>query len=100
MSVTWRPAAIADRMDMLDAAESLAYEKRDPQIFVAALAQDLCIEDEGSRLDGVATWQNLPGLLGTHVYAGRGGYWVLLYRRTAQGVEIERVRPSRTNWKP
>lgn len=100
MSVAWRPAAITDRMNMLDAAESLAYEKRDPQIFVAALVQDQRIEDEGNQLDGVATWQNLPGLPGTHVYTGRGGQWVILYRRTAQGVEIERVRPSRTNWKP
>lgn len=100
MSVSWRPAAIADRMDMLDAAESRAYEKRDPQIFIAALAQDQRIEDEGNQLDGVATWQDMPGLPGTHVYTGRGGQWVILYRRMSRGVEIERVLPSRTNWKP
>lgn len=99
MSVVWRPAAIADRIDLLDAAELRACEKRDPQIFIAALVQDQCIEDEGGQLDGVATWQNLPGLPGTHVYTGRGGQWVILYRRTAQGVEIERVRVSRANWK-
>lgn len=99
MSVAWRPAAITDRMEMLDAAELLAYEKRDPQLLVAALAQDQRIEDEGSQLDGIATWQHLPGLSGTHVYTGRGGQWVILYRRTANGVEIERVRPSRTNWR-
>lgn len=100
MSVTWRLAAITDRTDMLDAAESRAHEKQDPQIFIAALTQDQHIEDEGNRLDGMATWQELPGLRGTHVYTGRGGQWVILYRRTRHGVEIERVRPSRTDWKP
>ena len=85
MNVAWRPTTITDRMDMLDAAELRAYEKRDPQVFIAALVKDQRVEDEGSQLDGVATWPDLHGLPGTGVYTGCGGQWVILYRRAPQG---------------
>lgn len=100
MSVTWLPMALDDREKMLDFAFGLALEKEDPQIWEAAEGEDLEIEAKGNALDEVATFQALPGMSGTFVYPGKGGEWVILYTRTGDQVEIERVCPTETNWKP
>lgn len=99
MTVTWKQTALGDRADLLASARTQAIARRSPEIYAAAIDQDDRIEAEGDALDGVATYQQGP-LPDSHLYITRGGLFVILYRRTGKKVEIERVRPARSNWKP
>ena len=98
MTVTWKQTALDDRTGFLDKALDRAIDAPDPQIYVAAVGRDDRIEAEGDALDGAATYRQGP-LPDSHLYTTSDGLFVILYRRVGNAVEIERVRPSRSNWK-
>ena len=97
MSVTWRESAREDRAGLLIDALDRAIAAPDPQIYVAAKAQDARIEVEGNKLDGAATYAEGP-LPDTRIYTCRGGKHLLIYTREDDDVEILWVAPSRSNW--
>lgn len=99
MTVEWTRSALEDRDRLLGAALALATLNEDPQLFLAAEDHDRRIEAEGDALDGVAIYRQGP-LPDSRLYTTTDGRFVLLYRRGDQKVEIERVWPSRSNWKP
>lgn len=99
MTVAWKQTALDDREEFLSDALLRAIAKPDPQIYAAALASDNHIEAEGDALDGLATYKPGP-LPGSHVYPTKDGRHVILYQRNGNHVEIERVRPSNSNWQP
>lgn len=99
MTVGWSRTALDDREELLEIAFDRAKAQSDPQLYQAAVAQDDRIEAEGGALDGIAIWQEGP-LPDSHLYITRDGLFVILYRRDAATVNIERVLPSRSNWKP
>lgn len=98
MTIAWSAMALDDRTAMLTDALARAIAAPDPQIYVAACAQDDRIETEAATLDGAATYQQGP-LLDSRLYVTREGLFVMLYRRTGRKVLIERVCPARSNWK-
>lgn len=99
MTVFWSELALSDREALLETAFHRARASHDPQIYQVALEQDERIEAEGNALDGVATYRQGP-LPDSRLYTTRDGRMVLLYRRDGDDVEIERVRPARSNWSP
>lgn len=99
MTVTWKQTALDDRTWFLEDALGRAIAKPDPQIYAAAIEQDTRIEAEGDALDGVASYKHGP-LPDSHIYTTHDGQFVILYHRNGKAVEIERVSPSRSNWKP
>jgi hypothetical protein len=98
MTVHWNQTALDDRTWFLENALERAIALPDPQIYAAALEQDEQIEAEGNTLDGVATYQQGP-LPDSHLYTTHDGRFVILYRHVGKAVEIERVQPSRSDWK-
>jgi hypothetical protein len=99
VTVEWKQTALNDRTWFLVNALERAIASADPQIHAAAAEQDDRIEAEGNALDGVATYKQGP-LADSHLYTTHDGHFVILYRRIGGRVEIERVRHSRSNWKP
>lgn len=98
MSVRWGARSLDDRKDQLDRAWELALQARDPALWTAAEIRDDRIQAEGDALDGAATYARGP-LAGSHVYPLADGTRVLLYRRDGDEVLIERVLPSRSDWR-
>lgn len=100
MSVGWKPKSLKDRKVSLRAALKRAIKAKDPAIYLASERQDLGLEAEGNRLDGVAIHK--PGqIAGTYIYTSADGTRVVIYTRTTSGhVEILRVHHSHSNWKP
>lgn len=98
MSVEWSSAALADLDAFIARAWEYAYHFRDPQIVPAALRRNDEIWDEGERLDGIATYQRGPAP-NSHLYITCNGLFVLLYWRDGDAVLIQRVLPSRSNWR-
>lgn len=99
MTVEWTRFALEDRDRLLATALASAVINEDPQLFLAAEEHDRRIEAEGDALGGVATYRQGP-LPDSRLYTTTDGRFVLLYRRDDHKVEIERVWPSRSNWKP
>lgn len=99
MTVGWGRTALDDREALLETAFGRAKAQSDPQLYHAAVAQDERIEVEAEALDGTATWQEGP-LPDSRLYITLDGLFVILYRRDGEEVDIERVLPSRSNWKP
>lgn len=98
MTVIWKPTALEDRERLLEEALLWAIAKSDPHLLAAAVSRDEGIESEGGGLDGLATFERGPEP-GSYVYTTRDGNFVLLYSRDSTRVEIERVYPTRSNWK-
>lgn len=71
----------------------------DPQLYEAAERRDERLEKEGNALDGVATYVEGP-VPETLLYPSSGGNYVIIYTRNGSQVEILRIAPSRSDWKP
>lgn len=99
MTVIWKPTALEDRERLLEKALLLAIARTDPHLLAAAVSRDEGIEREGDGLDGLATFERGPEP-DSYVYTTRDGKFVILYSRDNNLVEIERVYPTRSNWKP
>lgn len=99
MTVSWSEAALSDREILLELAYHRAKLNTDPQLYRAAVEQDDRIEAEGNALDGAATYRQGP-LPDSRLYSTRDGRFVILYRRDGGDVQIEAVRPARSNWLP
>lgn len=97
MTVTWNLKALDDRTGFLEEAERRAFAVPDPQILAAAVLQDDHIQAEGDSLDGTVLYRPGP-LPNSHIYPVRGGRYVLLYQRTGSDAQIERVKPTSSNW--
>lgn len=94
MTVAWGRLALEDRTQQLVAAFERAVALSDPHLFIAALARDDAIENEGDALDGAAVYR-VDAIRGTFLYATRDGRYLIAYQRTGNDVHIDRVLPTR-----
>jgi len=94
MTVAWGRLALEDRTQQLVAAFERAMALPDPHLFIAAVARDDAIENEGEALDGPAVYR-LDAIKGTFLYATRDGRYLIAYQRDGNDVYIDRVLPTR-----
>lgn len=94
MTVAWGRLALEDRTRLLIAAFERAVALPDPHLFIAALARDDAIENEGDALDGAAVYR-VDAIRGTFLYATRDGRYLIACQRTGNDVHIDRVLPTR-----